>query len=116
MSQHKTTIKTPLHVGSDAFDGGISSPSVGSSVLTTNDLQAQPGVGRSLERGDELPPPRVSRWALQLSASNPRATPEPAPTRTASVRKPLGWALLAGGAGIAAYVLATKSRLRHLFA
>jgi hypothetical protein len=116
MSQHKTTIKTPRHVGNDAIDRGISSTSMNSSVLSSNDLQTEPSVGRSLEREDELPAPRVSRWALQLSANNPRKPPEQARHRKSSVRKPLGWVLLAGGAGIAAYVLATKSRLRHLFA
>ncbi len=116
MSHHKTTIKTPQHVGSEAIDGGVSSPTVGSSVLISNGLQEQPAVGRSLEREDELPPPRVSRWALQLSANSPRTTPEQARHHTSSVRKPLGWVLLASGAGVAAYILATKSRLRYLFA
>lgn len=67
----------------------------------------------------DLPRQHVSRWVLQMSASRPQTdaqTSETGPEATLTrFRKPVAWTLLLGGAGAAAYLLATRTRLSKIW-
>lgn len=86
-----------------------------STVQVPANFDVSAPIEHQTEDETDLPRPHVSRWVLQMSASRPQGdaqTTEPLNAPSASrFRKPIAWSLLLGGAGAAAYLLATRTKL-----